>query len=384
MSQSTVQSFLKASFTQYQQTHALPLYQIKAAEQLMRCRTEALGGHSVYCEDGHLNGVWYNSCRHRSCPQCSALKSEQWQQRVEALLLKGKHHHWVFTLPHDLHNIWRFNRAFCQQLLFTSVRETIQQLSRDARYLAAMPGVILALHTWARNQTFHPHIHCVISHGGLDSTGKWQTPKRKCYLPAKVMMMLFRGKYLAGIKKALAAGELVIPTNEREQRLLNLCNKLGRQSWVVYCAKAYEHGHGVAKYLARYIRGGAIKNSQILHLGDAHIKLRYKSHQTKQTEYLHLTHAQFMQRLLSHVAIPKKSHYQMVGLYHGKCRQKLNQARESLGQVAVNEIKVLDWQSFVKRQGGFACCKQCGKILNQLRPIETEIAIAVFNITTVH
>jgi hypothetical protein len=384
MKNSTVQGFLKTSFAHHQKNHALPLYQIKAAEQLMRCRTEALGGHSVYCEDGHLNGVWYNSCRHRSCPQCSALKSEQWQQRVEALLLKDKHHHWVFTLPHDLHEIWRFNRALCQQLLFTSVRETIQKLSHDSRYLGAMPGVILALHTWARNQTFHPHIHCVISHGGIDKSGGWQTPKRASFLPAKVMMMIFRGKYLAGIKKALAADELVRPTNEREQKLLNLCNKLGRRDWVVYCAKAYEHGQGVAKYLARYIRGGAIKNSQLLHLGNEYIKLRYKSHQTQKTEYLRLTHSQFMQRLLSHIAIPKKSQYQMVGLYHGKCRRKLNQAREALGQIAVNEVKVLDWQSFVNRQGEFSCCKQCGKTLNQLRPIEKVMNIAEFNVSSVH
>jgi hypothetical protein len=81
MSRSTVQGFLQASFNHYQKNHRLPLYQIKAAELLIRCRTEALGGHSVYCEDGHLNGVWYNSCRHRSCPQCSALKSEQWRKR---------------------------------------------------------------------------------------------------------------------------------------------------------------------------------------------------------------------------------------------------------------------------------------------------------------
>lgn len=379
MRKSTVQGFLQASFTHYQQNHALPLYQIKAAEQLMRCRTEALGGHSVYCEDGHLNGVWYNSCQHRSCPQCSALKSEQWQQKAEALLLNCKHHHWVFTLPHDLHTIWRFNRAFCQQLLFTAVRETIQQLSRDPRYLAATPGFILTLHTWARNQVFHPHIHCVISHGGLDATAKWQTPKRKIFLPAQVMMMIFRGKYLAGVKEALAAGELVVPTNVREQQIINLCNKLGRKDWVVHCVKPYEHGQGVAKYLARYIRGGAIKNSQILHVGKQHIKIRYKSHQTQQTEYLNLSHDEFMQRLLSHLALPKKSHYQMVGLYHGKCRDKLNQARKALGQQEVNEIKVLDWQSFIKRQGELGCCEQCGKPLNQLRPIEKEIDIATFN-----
>ena len=384
MDKSTVQSFLQTSFANYQQNHALPLYQIKAAEQLMRCRTEALGGHSVYCEDGHLNGVWYNSCQHRSCPQCSALKSEQWQQRAEALLLNSKHHHWVFTLPHDLHNIWRFNRAFCQQLLFTSVRETLQKLSRDPRYLAATPGVILALHTWARNQTFHPHIHCVISHGGLDGVGRWQTPKRESFLPAKVMMMIFRGKYLEGVKKALTAGDLAIPTNEREQQVINLCNKLGRKDWVVHCVKPYEHGQGVAKYLARYIRGGAIKNSQIIGQSKDQIRIRYKSHQTQQTEYISLRHEEFMQRLLSHMAIPKKSHYQMVGLYHGKCRHKLNQAREALGQAAVNEIKVLDWQSFIEKQGELAICRECGKILNQLRPIEKEMNIAVFNLSTVH
>jgi hypothetical protein len=384
MNRSTVQSFLQTTFTHYQQNHRLPLYQIKAAELLMRCRTEALGGHSVYCEDGHLNGVWYNSCRHRSCPQCSALKSEQWQQRAEALLLNCKHHHWVFTLPHDLHDIWRFNREFCQQLLFKSVRETLQQLSRDPRYLGARSGFILALHTWARNQMFHPHIHCVISHGGLDATGKWKTPKRKIYLPANVMMMLFRGKYLGGLKEALKAGDLVVPTNERAQKVINLCNKLGRKDWVVHCVKAYEHGHGVAKYLARYIRGGAIKNSQILHISQHHIKIRYKSHQTQQTEYLHLSHEEFMQRLMSHMAVPRKPHYQMVGLYHGKCRDKLNQAREGLGQSAVKAVVEFNWQEFIGKQGKAACCGECGKPLNQLRAIENEVYLAALKFTTVH
>lgn len=93
MKKITVQSFLQESFSNYRQSHALPLYQIKAAEQLMKCRTSALGGHALYCEDGHLNGVWYNSCKHRSCPQCSGLKAAQWQYKAESLLLKCKHHH---------------------------------------------------------------------------------------------------------------------------------------------------------------------------------------------------------------------------------------------------------------------------------------------------
>ncbi len=168
MKENTVQHFLNKCYFDYQQTHNMPLYQIKAVEKMMACRTEALGGHAVYCEEGHLNGVWYNSCRHRGCPQCSAMKTEQWLQQAESLLLDCTHHHWVFTLPHDLLDIWRFNRSLCHTLLFQSVNQTIKQLSADKKYLGAAPGMLLALHTWARNQTLHPHIHCLISHGGLD------------------------------------------------------------------------------------------------------------------------------------------------------------------------------------------------------------------------
>lgn len=369
MNKVTVQSFLKESFATYQQTHSMPLYQIKVAEQLIKCRTSALGGHAVYCEEGHLNGVWYNSCKHRSCPQCCGLKSAQWQQKAESLLLECQHHHWVFTLPHDLHAIWCFNRAFCQRLFFQSVRKTIQTLSKDKRYLAAVPGYILALHTWARNQTFHPHIHCVISHGGLDIAGQWQTPKRKCFLPAKVMMQIFRGKYLEGIKQAVDAKELMVPTGLSSQQVVNLCNKLGRSVWVLHCVKPYEHGHGVAKYLARYIRGGAIKNSQILSSSNHRVVFRYQSHQTKRTEYLKLSHEHFMQRLLNHFAIPRKQQYQMLGLYHGRCKGKLNQAKENLGQEIVELNEPLNWQVFMEKHHQIPVCAQCGKPLIQLVPL---------------
>uniref|UniRef100_UPI0003B3FE6E IS91 family transposase n=1 Tax=Psychromonas hadalis TaxID=211669 RepID=UPI0003B3FE6E len=293
----------------------------------------------------------------------------QWQHKAESLLLQSQHHHWVFTLPHDLHIIWRFNRALCQRILFQSVRKTIRKLCKDERYLAATPGYILALHTWARNQVFHPHIHCMISHGGLDVAGQWRTPKRKCFLPAKVMMQIFRGKFLAGLKEALATNELVVPRLLCSQQVINLCNKLGRVDWVLHCVKPYEHGYGVAKYLARYIRGGAIKNSQLLNVANNCVVFRYQSHQTKKTEYLKLSHEQFMQRLLEHFAIPRKQQYQMLGLYHGCCKDKLNQAREQLGQRAVNEDKELSWQEFLESNDQMSRCEQCGKPLTVLKPL---------------
>lgn len=380
----TAQTFLQKSFLNFQQSHRLPLFQIKAAEQLMICRTAALGGHSVYCEDGHLNGVWYNSCHHRSCPQCNALKAEQWLQKTQSLLLDCPHHHWVFTLPHELHPLWHYNRAFCHKLLLQCVRKTLQELCVDPKYLGAQAACILALHTWARNQSFHAHTHCLISHGGIDWEGQWQTPKRKSFLPAKVMMQLFRGKYLAGIRKGLAAGDLIAPKDQSDQQVINLCNKLGRKDWVVHCVKAYLHGKGVAKYLARYIRGGAIKNHQFISMTDTHITFSYRSHQTKNTEYRQLTHEKFILQMLSHIAVPYKQQYQMLGLYHGRCRKRLNEARQLLCQKAVQEITKIDWQQYFEKSEKQGCCKECGKPLVNLKALEDEVSIDQLKMTYLH
>jgi hypothetical protein len=384
MKENTVQHFLNKCLFNYQQTHKMPLYQIKAVEKMMACRTVALGGHAVYCEEGHLNGVWYNSCRHRGYPQCSAMKTERWLQQAGSLLLDCTHHHWVFTLPHDLLGIWRFNRSLCHTLLFQSVNQTIKKRSADKQYLGAAPGMLLALHTWARNLTLHPHIHCLISHGGLDKAGQWQTPKRKSFLPARVMKEVFRGKFLEGIRTALKAGELVVPTDMTEQGVINLCNKLGRKEWVIHCVKPYQHGSGVAKYLARYIRGGAIKNTQIIKVTEDKVRSRYKSHQTKQTEYLNLKHDEFMQRLLNHIPIPKKQQYQFVGIYHGCCREKLNKARAHMGQEAVIKVDKIDWKDYVASKGEQQCCKECGKALTRLIDIENMEETKPLDFLTLH
>ncbi len=339
----------------------------------MRCRTESLGGHSVYCENGHLNGVWYNSCKHRSCPQCNRIQMENWLQQTQDRVLDCPHHHWVFTLPHDLHSIWHYNRVLCQTFLFQAVRETLLTLCQDKRYLTAKPAAILALHTWARNLTFHPHIHCLISHGGLDDDGHWQLPKRKSFLPAKVMMQLFRGKYLNKLRLALKSNELKVPRGDTPQTLMNLFNKWGRLDWVVHCAKTYEHGNGVVKYLSRYIRGGAIKNNQLLNFTGTNVRISYQSHQTQRREFLTLSHQDLIQRILAHIALPKKPQYQYMGLYHSRCAEKLNQARAEWGQIAVSQSKEIRWQDLMKQGQQVSCCKECGSPLSRLEKLNMEV-----------
>ena len=141
----------------------LPAYVRRAAHAIMQCRTAALGGHVQACPDGHMARIWYNSCRHRSCPQCAYLQTERWLAHQQARLLACDHYHVIFTLPHELNPLWLANVPVMTALLFQTVRDTLGTLLADPKYLGAQPGIIAALHTWSQTLVLHPHLHCLNS-----------------------------------------------------------------------------------------------------------------------------------------------------------------------------------------------------------------------------
>lgn len=98
MSRWSIQRLLQEHLDGYLQQHGMTIHQHKAVQSLMQCRTARMGSHAQYCEAGHLQGVYYNSCHHRACPQCQALRRERWLVSRESMLLDCVHHHWVFTL----------------------------------------------------------------------------------------------------------------------------------------------------------------------------------------------------------------------------------------------------------------------------------------------
>lgn len=359
MGKVTIQNILNDQGDAYLKAHRLPLFQHKAFQALRDCRTQRMGSHADVCVNGHIDKVHYNSCRHRSCPQCQAAKTQEWLQRQQARLLATGHHHWVFTIPHELLPLWRYHQPELQDLLFQSVQRTLKQLWRDPSYLGAQPGVILALHTWGRNLSLHPHIHCLISHGGLSVEGEWREPKRKALFPAKVMQRLFRGKFMDGLKQALDAGRIQWPDTPEAPERRRRISELFRQDWVVHCCKPYSQGEGVAKYLARYMKGGALRNGQLVGKDRNQVAFRYKSHRTQQTERLTIAPDALITRLLSHVPLPGKPTVRMYGLYHPNAESSLNQAREHFRQGAVIRPKPLDWRAWVVKKQGQPRCHRC-------------------------
>jgi len=356
----TIQKLFQSQLDGTAPTLNVPLYQLKAAQAIGGCRTEAMGSHAQFCANGHLCGVFYNSCRHRGCPQCQFAAKERWLAQWSARLLNVKHHHWIFTVPHLLLALWRYNREWFQDKMYLAVSHTLKQLSRSKAHLGAQPGYLLALHTWGRNLSEHPHIHCLITHGGLDSTGKWVSPKRGVMFPVKVMRRLFRGKFLAAVKQALAQSTLVLPPEQQTTQVTNLSNKLGRIDWQVYACAPYAHGLGVAKYLARYMRGGAINNSQITSVKNNVLTFKYKSHQTKKTERQQVSLPQFSRMVLRHLPLKGKPTIRYYGVYHPTVVNKLNLARGQFKQSSFIAVTLPTWQDILNKLGTTLICPECG------------------------
>lgn len=175
-----------------------------AASSIIRCRTAELGAHVSRCDCGHITTIQYNSCRHRSCPQCRGGRRANWLQKTTAELLPCDHVHIIFTVPEQLNRLWQFNRASFSERLMKAARQTLETLLADPKFLGARPGIISALHTWGRNLSIHPHVHCLVTAGGTDSDGRFVQSRRKGFLPGPVLVAMFRGKLCAFLKTAIA------------------------------------------------------------------------------------------------------------------------------------------------------------------------------------
>jgi hypothetical protein len=176
------------------------------------CRTAALGGHLEVCQRCGEATPSYNSCRNRHCPKCQALRQAKWVAERMVRVLPTHYFHVVFTVPDLLHSLARQNRTWFFNTLFAVATETLLELAADSKRLGGQPGITAVLHTWTRDLRFHPHLHCIITGGGLTSDGQaWRSTRQDYLFPVRVLGKLFRGKFLAAFTDAFQRGGLLAP-----------------------------------------------------------------------------------------------------------------------------------------------------------------------------
>jgi predicted Zn-ribbon and HTH transcriptional regulator len=289
---------------------SIDFQQLKAFRAIQRCRTAALGGHRDACPSCGYQAISYNSCRNRHCPKCQAQARERWITARQRELLDTSYFHVVFTVPHELNVLALENPRLFYDLLFTATAQTLLEIASDAKHLAAEIGVIAILHTWGQNLLLHPHIHCVVPAGGLSPDHRrWVRPRYPFFLPVKVLSRVFRGKFLAGLKrlyrrkKLQCAGPAAALADSRQ--FSQLTRRLHRHDWVVYAKPAFGGPMQVLRYLGRYTHRVAISNHRLLAFDQERVTFRWKDYARggKQGQ-MTLTATEFLRRFFLHV-LPK-------------------------------------------------------------------------------
>ncbi len=216
---SFLQKIFQAYYPSYEKRHKLPLKHHRAAQAIMRCKTESQGYSTYRCDQGHPNKAIYHACRHRSCPSCASRKQTAWLNQQCERILPCAHYHIIFTLPHEYLELWQYNTHWFTQTLFQTSQHTLFELLADANYLGAKPGVIMSLHSWGRQLNLHPHVHSIVTAGGVTESGHWKSVTAEFLLPIRVVKSIYRGKFQARLKAALEAGELTLPSGKTTQQI---------------------------------------------------------------------------------------------------------------------------------------------------------------------
>ena len=325
-----MQSIFQEHFDSYAKQRRLSTRELRAADAIMKCGTPAMGGHVLSCPEGHFERIQYHSCRHRSCPRCAERPRQQWVQATLGRLLPCEHFHAVFTLPHVFLPLWAFNRERLASVLLDSARESLLQLCADPRHLGARVGLLLALHTWGRTLSQHPHVHCLVSAGGIDPNGQWKNSRTRYLVPVKALSALFRGKLLARLSQLLQRGQLQLPSAQPLAHWRQCISQQYRKHWNVQLAERYEHGRGVALYLARYVKGGPLPRTRPLWHHDERVSFAYTDHRDGNPKTMSLAPEQFLARVLWH-APPRGQHMvRYAGLYTSAAAPEHARARSAL------------------------------------------------------
>ena len=355
----------------YRQAHAMPVRHLRAMRAIEVCRSAELGGHVDACDHCGRLRISYNSCRNRHCPKCQGLDKERWLEARKEDLLPTAYFHLVFTVPEGVKSLALRNQEVVYSILFKAASESLKELTEDPKHLGAEVGFIAILHTWRQTLMDHPHLHCIVTGGGLSQDRlRWVPCKEEFFLPIKVLSRLFRGKFLAYLKEAYRNAKLVFPGKiaclREESALKALLRELYGQEWVVYCKPPFQNAEMVMDYLGRYTHRVAISNNRLVKLEGGKVTFLYRDRgDHDKVKPMTLEADEFIRRFLLHIlpdGFVKIRHY---GLLSNRNRKKkLRVCRKLLGVHERREnAEKESWQDLLTRISGVdpRICPHCGK-----------------------
>lgn len=305
MTESRIQQIFRFAWDAYKESFQPDDMQEKAARSIMNCKTGKCGYNISACQDCGYTDLHANSCRNRNCPNCQAVLKEIWIDSRRSEVIDTPYFHVVFTIPAELNTLVYANQKLLYSLLHRCSAETLLELSGNPKYLGATPGIIQVLHTWGQELNFHPHIHCIVSGGGLTKDRKLKKCGPHFFIPAKVLASKFRGKFLACLQAYYENGKLHFSGSCKN--LQNSCSwnelrdSLYRKQWCPNIRETFNGFGNAIEYLGRYTHRIAITNARILKVDETNVTFWAKDYKNGGTREVTIPNKEFIRRLMMHV-----------------------------------------------------------------------------------
>jgi hypothetical protein len=334
-------------------------HQLNVFDALANCRTPALGSSVMTCNSCGCMHYVVHSCRNRHCPRCQGIDRELWIEKVKQDILPVKYYHVVFTVPHSLLELFRFNRKTMYNLLFEMSWKTIRLFAADNKLLGAKPGAIAVLHTWDQQLNYHPHLHMIVPAGGLDKNKNWKTSKQNGEFLFDVIQMSskFSGMFAKKLRRLKMKGKIVkyVPRD------------LIKKPWVVYAKKAFGSPESVVEYLGRYSHRVAISNARIIKVTDTHVTftwLNRKENYKQETQTI--TGEEFIKRFSEHIVPAYFRRIRHLGFLSTRSKSEDLKAIRSSLNLDFEETEQLTRAQILELKFGqksLLQCKECGGYL---------------------
>ena len=306
--------------------HYITPEQYKAVAAMRACRTEALGIDHYVCEEcGELSQI-YHSCKNRFCPTCSWKDTMQWAEKMKNQMLDIPHRHVVFTLPHKLNDLISDNKWELLSALFKAAAEAIKDWMMYKYKLT--PGIISVLHTFGETKQMHPHIHMILSWGGVNKNNCLEEIKGE-YVNYKFIQTKFRCKFEDKLIELFDSNSLEQNFSNRID-FMRFIKKVNDKNWRVHFEPAIQIPEEVIRYIGRYSKRACISEYKITNIDGENISFKYKDYKNLDfygkpiEKEITLNYREFFPRLLQHVPLPYFRIVRYYGAYAARTKAVLN------------------------------------------------------------
>ncbi len=356
MSKYTIQNIFIRYGDEYSKKHKLSNEQWKVFNAIRKCGTKNLGYHICKCETCGEEYFGYNSCRNRHCPMCQNYAREKWINNESSYLLDCPYFHIITTVPHELNEIFKYNETICYNILFKATSESILTLALDSKWLGAKVGITSILHTWGQTMEYHPHIHSIVTGGGLKNN-KWINCDKDYLIKIQVLSSLFKGKFLSMLKSSVLNFPKHLEYLKTYKNFNNFLRPLYKKDWVTYIEPPKGKPENVIEYVGRYSFRVAISNDRIKNIDNGLITFEYKDYKdNSKIKEMTITAEEFIRRFLMHVLPNRFTKIKHYGLLSN--RNKKSNIRLCI--LLISRILTNEFINKTSRKPYEFRCKKCG------------------------